>query len=507
MGNNKRVRFGMSSKGRTRDFGSCNDGSNPSIPATRLIVEVMHVMSKLCVLIMAAGKGTRMKSALPKVLQPVLDSPIIDYVIVNAQSAGVSPEDIAVLVGSGGELVESHIKENFPNVKIIWQHEQLGTGHAVKSALEWWRNYDSLVVLNGDLPLMKPDSLRKLISSAGKNDCTVITFEAENPGAYGRIIRGENSVSIIEYKDASAEQREIHEVNAGCYAFKVQSLLRIIDSITNNNSQHEYYITDALGLMNEAGMTTGAFIMPESEMQGVNTLAELARVSRILRDEFLDIYMRNGVRIVDPETVYLGADVIISPGVTIMPNVQIWGRSKIGAGSVIGSGSILTNAVIGENVHVIAYAVIENSTLKDNTKAGPFCYIRDNTVLEAGAFAGKFVELKNSHIGEGSKVPHLSYMGDATLGHDVNIGAGSITCNYDGVNKNKTVIGDNCFIGSSTMFVAPAEVGDNSTTAAGSVITQRVPENSLGVGRARQKNIEGWSLRSHNHSKTTEGVK
>ena len=220
------------------------------------------------------------------------------------------------------------------------------------------------------------------------------------------------------------------------------------------------------------------------------------------------MYMRNGVRILDPETVYVGSDVIISPGVTIMPNVQIWGNSKIGAGSVIGSGSILTNAVIGENVHVIAYAVIENSTLKDNAKAGPFCYIRDNTVLEAGAFAGKFVEIKNSHIGEGSKVPHLSYMGDATLGHNVNIGAGSITCNYDGVNKNSTVIGNNCFIGSNTMFVAPAEVGDNATTAAGSVITQKVPENSLGVGRARQKNIEGWSLYSnHHHKTTTEGEK
>ena len=186
-------------------------------------------MDNLCVLIMAAGKGTRMKSAIPKVLQPVLDSPIIDHVIRNAKSAGVSPENMAVLVGSGGEEVESYITTKFPDVKILWQHEQLGTGHAVKSAREWWRNYDSLVVLNGDVPLMRPESLRELISSSGKNDCTVITFEAENPGAYGRIIRGENSVSIIEYKDASQEQRKIREVNAGCYAFRVKSLLSIID--------------------------------------------------------------------------------------------------------------------------------------------------------------------------------------------------------------------------------------------------------------------------------------
>ena len=464
-------------------------------------------MDNLCVLIMAAGKGTRMKSAIPKVLQPVLDSPIIDYVIRNVQSAGVSPENMAVLVGSGGEEVESYITKNFPDVKILWQHEQLGTGHAVKSAREWWRNYDSLIVLNGDVPLMRPESLRELISSAGKNDCTVITFEAENPGAYGRIIRGENSVSIIEYKDASQEQRKIREVNAGCYAFRVKSLLSIIDSINSNNAQKEYYITDALGLMNDAGMSTGAFILPEEEMQGVNTQAELAHVSNVMRREILAGWLGEGVRILDPETVYIGADVVLMPDVTIMPNVQIWGKSIIGEGSYIGSGSIITRSIIGSNVTITAYAVIENSILKDNSKAGPFCYIRDNTVLEEGAFAGKFVELKNSHIGEGSKVPHLSYMGDATLGHDVNIGAGSITCNYDGEKKHKTVIGNNCFIGSNTMFVAPAEVEDGAATAAGSVITQKVPENSLGVGRARQKNIADWSLRNHHHQTTTEGEK
>ena len=391
-------------------------------------------MNTLCVLIMAAGKGTRMKSAVPKVLQPVLDSPIIDYVIRNVQSAGVPPENIAVLAGSGGEKVEAHVTDNFPHVKILWQHEQLGTGHAVKSAKDFWKDYDSLVVLNGDLPLMKPDSLRGLITSAGENDCTVITFEAENPGAYGRIIRGKSSVSIVEYKDASPEQREIHEVNAGCYVFRVQSLLQVIDSLTDNNSQHEYYITDALGLMNDAGMSTGALVMPEREMQGVNSQAELSQASRDMRREILTRWMSEGVRIADPETVYIGVGVELSQDVSIMPNVQIWGKSRIGRGSVIGSGSILTNAEIGANVNIAAYAVIENSTLHDNAKAGPFCYIRDNTVLEAGAFAGKFVELKNSHIGEGSKVPHLSYMGDATLGHDVNIGAGSITCNYDGVN-------------------------------------------------------------------------
>ena len=455
-------------------------------------------MKDLCVLIMAAGKGTRMKSAVPKVLQPILDRPIIDYVINNSLSAGVSREDICVLVGSGGELVESHLRNTFPDIKILWQHEQLGTGHAVKTALEFWQDYENLIVLNGDVPLMKPDSLKNLISASKQNDCTVITFMAENPGSYGRILHDRHKISIIEFKDANEEQRKIHEVNAGCYAFKVESLKKIINLIKNDNAQKEYYLTDALGLMNENNLSTGAFILPEEETQGINTQSELAKASKVMRERILTRWLNEGVRILDPETVYISPDSELSSDVVIMPNVQIWGKSKISKGVHIGSGSILKNAVIHENVNIIAYAFIENSELKENSKAGPFCYIRDNSCLEKNSFAGKFVELKNSRIGENSKVPHLSYFGDATLGHDVNIGAGSITCNYDGVHKNKTFIGDNCFIGSDTMFVAPVEVENNAATAAGSVITQKIPENALGVGRARQTNIKDWSLNYKN---------
>ena len=454
-------------------------------------------MKSLCVLIMAAGKGTRMKSALPKVLQPILDRPIIDYVISTALKTGVAPEDIGVLVGSGGELVEEHIKKNFPSVNVLWQHEQLGTGHAVKSARDWWKNYDSLLVLNGDVPLMTPESLTELASCCEKHDCTVISFIANYPNHYGRIIRAENSVSIVEYKDASEEQRAVAEVNAGCYAFRVKSLNEIIDSITNNNAQHEYYITDALGLMNQRGMHTGAFALPEEDMQGVNTHAELAHVTAVMRGRILAHWMTEGVRILDPDSVYVGAEAEIARDVVLMPGVQIWGRTRIAEGCVIGTGSILTNAVLGENVKITAYAVIENSELKASSKVGAFVYIRDGSCLESRAYAGKFVELKNSHIGEGSKVPHLSYIGDAELGHNVNIGAGSITCNYDGEHKNRTRIGNNCFVGSNTMFVAPVEIEDGATTAAGSVITQEVPANALAVGRARQTNIADWSLRKH----------
>ena len=470
-------------------------------------------MNSLCVLIMAAGKGTRMRSATPKVLQPILDKPIVDYVISNALSAEIPQENICVLVGSGGKAVEEHLQKTFPLVKILWQHEQLGTGHAVKTAREFWSGYENLIVLNGDVPLMTTKNFQELINNINesKNDCTVITFNAKNPGAYGRIIHDpeKNSISIIEFKDATKEQRKLHEVNAGCYAFKVEALKRVIDLIKNDNAQHEYYLTDTLALMNEQGLVTGAFTLPEDEMQGVNNQSELAKATRTMQKRINTHCLDNGVRMIDPSTVYISPDAEISPDVVIMPNVQIWGHSKISEGVYIGSGSILKNAVIGKNVELVAYAFIENSELKENAKAGPFCYIRDNSCLEKKAFAGKFVELKNSHVGENSKVPHLSYMGDATLGHDVNIGAGSITCNYDGEHKNKTFIGNNCFVGSDTMFVAPVELLDGAATAAGSVITQAVPENSLGVGRARQTNIADWSLRNlHLHHKTNpEGDK
>ena len=498
----------MSSNGRTPDFGSCNDGSNPSIPAIKLLEAIKVItMNNLCILVMAAGKGTRMRSATPKVLQPILDRPIIDYVLQSVFEAGIKPENVGVLVGSGGEIVEQHLRKNFPSeLNILWQHEQLGTGHAVKSAREFWQRYDDLIVLNGDVPLIKPESLKKFLSESGLNDCTVISFNASDAKQYGRIIRNGNKIEIVEFKDASDEQRKIHEVNAGCYAFKVKSLEKVIDLIKNDNAQKEYYLPDALYLMNEKNMKTGAFIFPEDEMQGINTHGELAQATRVMRERILAKWLDLGVRMPAPESVYISPDAKLSAGTVIMPNVQIWGKSEIGENSYIGSGSILTNAKIGANVQIIAYAVIENSELKNNSKAGPFCYIRENSCLEEKAFAGKFVELKNSKIGENSKVPHLSYMGDATLGHDVNIGAGSITCNYDGEHKNKTFIGNNCFVGSDTMFVAPVELADGAATAAGSVITQAVPENSLGVGRARQTNIKDWSL-LHNHLKKAKGEK
>lgn len=450
--------------------------------------------SRLGVLVMAAGKGTRMRSALPKVLHPILDMPMLGHLLRSVRQCGQG--EIAVLVGSGGEQVEGYLR-SFPDVTVLWQREQLGTGHAVKVAREWWADFDSLLVLNGDLPLLRPETLRRLWDQYAVEPaaCTLLSFEAQNPDGYGRVIRTADGVRILEHKDASAEERQVREVNAGCYVFDVAALGQVIERVRNDNAQGEYYLPDVVALMQREGMSVRAVPMPEEEMMGVNTQAELADVGRILRDRILLGWMERGVRMLDPSAVWIGPEVELSAGVCIAPNVQIWGRTRVGPGCSIGPGCILTDAVLGQEVVLTANVIVEASELGDRAKAGPFAYIREGSCLQEGAFAGKFVELKRTTVGSRSKVPHLSYLGDAHLGKDVNIGAGTITCNYDGQLKHPTTIGDRCFVGSDTMFVAPATMGNDASTAAGSVITDPVPEGALGVGRARQRNVEGWAFR------------
>ena len=444
------------------------------------------------VLIMAAGRGTRMRSSLPKALHPILDRPMLDYLLRSVLLCDVG--EVAVLVGSGGEQVEAHLS-GLP-VRVLWQGEQLGTGHAVQSAADWWQDFETLIVLNGDLPLLRTETLRLLLGrfKEERPDCVLLSFIARDPAAYGRIVR-DGGVHIVEYRDASEEERRISEVNGGCYIFNAASLRRVIGRIGSRNAQGEYYLTDVVSLMSGEGMEVRAFPVPEEEMMGVNTQAELAGVTARMRRRILDAWMERGVRVMDPASAWVGPDVELSADVLLMPNVQIWGRSRVGEGSVIGSGSILTNAVLGRNVTLVANVLIEDSELGDCVKAGPFAYIREGCLLMERAFAGKFIELKKTVVGRGSKVPHLSYLGDARLGSGVNVGAGTITCNYDGRDKHPTEIGNGCFIGSDTMFVAPVTLGDNAATAAGSVITESVPEGALGVGRARQRNIEGWASR------------
>lgn len=450
--------------------------------------------SRLGVLVMAAGKGTRMRSELPKVLHPILDMPMLGHLLRSLLGCGA--EEVAVLVGSGGEQVEAYLR-TFPDVKVLWQREQLGTGHAVKVARGWWEGFDTLLVLNGDLPLLRPETLRAVLDRCSREpvSCTLLSFEAQDPDGYGRVIHVPGGVRIVEHKDASAAEREVREVNAGCYVFDVEALARVIDRIGNDNAQGEYYLPDAVSLMQAEEMPVRAVRMPEEEMMGVNTQAELAGVTKVMRDRILLNWMERGVRMLDPSAVWIGPEVELSPGVHVAPNVQIWGKTRVGEGCFIGPGCILTDALLGRGVVLTANVIVEASELCDGAKAGPFAYIREGSCLEECSFAGKFVELKRTTVGRNSKVPHLTYLGDARLGKHVNIGAGTITCNYDGRDKHPTTIGDRCFVGSDTMFVAPAEMGDDASTAAGSVITNPIPEGALGVGRSRQRNIEGWALR------------
>jgi bifunctional UDP-N-acetylglucosamine pyrophosphorylase/glucosamine-1-phosphate N-acetyltransferase len=301
----------------------------------------------------------------------------------------------------------------------------------------------------------------------------------------------------VEHKDAAPEQRLVREVNAGCYLFETEALSRVIGRLKNDNAQGEYYLPDVVGLMNGEGLKTEALAAEERELLGVNTQAELAAATVAVRGSLVREWMEKGVRVTDPSAVWIGPDAELSPDVCLMPGAQIWGNSVVGEGSVVGPYCVLRNARLGRRVRLIANVIVEDSELSDDAKAGPFAYIRENSLLKERAFAGKFVELKNTSVGEGSKVPHLSYLGDAVLGEGVNIGAGSVPCNYDGQNKFPTKIGDRCFVGSDTMLVAPVTLGDDSATAAGSTITADVPEGALGVGRARQRNVEDWARRKN----------
>jgi bifunctional UDP-N-acetylglucosamine pyrophosphorylase/glucosamine-1-phosphate N-acetyltransferase len=445
---------------------------------------------------MAAGKGTRMKSELPKVLHPLLDKPLLGCLLKTVFHC--NPAAVAVLVGYKGEQVRDYLRSSFPSAEVLHQAEQLGTGHAVQVSRNWWERFGHVLVLNGDLPLLTPQTLLSFVSShLGANaSCSLLSFVTSQPDGYGRIIRspaaGSDTVSIVEHKDATPEQRLVREVNAGCYLFETKALSRVIGRLKNDNAQGEYYLPDVVGLMNGEGMKTQALEAEERELLGINTQAELAAAAVAVRDALVRAWMERGVRVTDPSAVWIGLDAEFGPDVCLMPGAQVWGSSVVGEGSVVGPYCVLRNAKLGRRVRLTANVVVEDSELCDDAKAGPFAYIREGSLLKEGAFAGKFVELKKTSVGKGSKVPHLSYLGDADLGEGVNIGAGSVTCNYDGRSKFPTKIGDRCFVGSDTMMVAPVTLGDDSMTAAGSTITEDVPEGALAVGRARQKNIENW---------------
>ena len=442
--------------------------------------------------ILAAGMGTRMKSKMPKVLHTVCGKPLSKWVIDASKAAGA--DKVCAVVGHKAETV----KEVLGDVcEFALQAEQKGTGHAVMQAIDVIKNSKGeVVILNGDTPLITAETINKAIEYHKNNDnqATVITAILDDATGYGRIVRDNDGsvLKIVEQKDASEEEKKINEVNSGMYVFDAQSLVYALDKITPNNAQGEYYLTDTLEILLSAGKKIGGYAISDNdEIRGINDRVQLNEAEKIMQKRINEYHMRNGVTMRNPESVYIEDGVEIGNDTEICQNVTINSGTKIGSDCVIGSGSMLDRAVIHDGVDVLSSVILE-SEVDEGTHVGPFAYIRPNCHVGKEVKVGDFVELKNSNIDDGTKISHLTYIGDSDVGKRVNFGCGTVTCNYDGKKKYRTTIGDDCFVGCNTNFVSPINVGDGVYIAAGSTITEDIPENSLSIARARQVNKEGW---------------
>lgn len=442
--------------------------------------------------ILAAGMGTRMKSKMPKVLHKVCGKPLSKWVIDASEAAGA--DKVCAVVGHKAETV----KEVLGDVcEFALQAEQKGTGHAVMQAIDVIKNSKGeVVILNGDTPLITAETINKAIEyhKNNGNQATVITAILDDATGYGRIVRdnGGSVLKIVEQKDASKEEKKINEVNSGMYVFDAQSLVYALDKITPNNAQGEYYLTDTLEILLSAGKKIGGYAISDNdEIRGINDRVQLNEAEKIMQKRINEYHMRNGVTMRNPESVYIEDGVEIGNDTEICQNVTIKSGTKIGSDCVIGSGSMLDRAVIHDGVDVLSSVILE-SEVDEGTHVGPFAYIRPNCHVGKEVKVGDFVELKNSNIDDGTKISHLTYIGDSDVGKRVNFGCGTVTCNYDGKKKYRTTIGDDCFVGCNTNFVSPINVGDGVYIAAGSTITEDIPENSLSIARARQVNKEGW---------------
>jgi bifunctional UDP-N-acetylglucosamine pyrophosphorylase/glucosamine-1-phosphate N-acetyltransferase len=449
---------------------------------------------KTACVILAAGEGKRMKSSLPKVLHRVCGLPMLQSVV-----------DTARKLGSGGVIVVagSHIKElkeeiTGADVRFVLQRERKGTGDALKSALPEIRDCrGSVLVFNGDTPLIRPQTVRRFLSLhlKGRNAVSVLSFKAEDPSGYGRIARDDSGefVRIIEEKDADAAAKRVREVNSGVYAIESKAL-GLLGDITLNQAKGEYYLTDIAGLALRKGLRTAAFpIGHEEEFMGVNTREELLLASEVMRLGIVRAHISKGVNFIDPASVFIHPYTVIGRDTTIYPNVFIEGGTKIGRNATIYPNVRISRSIIGDHVVILDSTVIEDSIVSSGASVGPFAHIRPGSKIGEKARIGNFVELKKTLIGAGAKASHLSYLGDAKIGSNVNIGAGTITCNYDGKNKHLTVIEDSVFIGSDTQLIAPVKVGRGAYVGAGSTITKDVPSGSLAVSRTEQRNIPGWA--------------
>lgn len=445
----------------------------------------------LAVVILAAGKGTRMRSALPKVLHRLSGTPMVTHV-ANAARA-LSPNTISIVYGHGGEAVQAAL----PASDLSWaeQAEQLGTGHAVAQALPQVQDDDKVLILYGDVPLIQPDTLRRCLAQVDDDSLCLLTLSMEDPSGYGRILRGEDGMvaGIVEQKDASMEQLCITEVNTGILACPRAFLDEALPKLSSDNAQGEYYLTDVIAMASKRGMLVNS-VQPDQawEVDGVNDRVQLSRLERIHQRQLAERLMRDGVSLRDPARLDVRGQVETGQDVSIDVNVILEGKVSLGEGVQIGPNCVIRDATIGADTRVEANSVIEEAQVASGCQIGPFARLRPGTQLAEGAKAGNFVEIKKSRIGAGSKVNHLTYIGDASIGADVNVGAGTITCNYDGVNKFQTEIGDGVFIGSNSSLVAPLTLGANATIGAGSVITSQVDAEQLAVARGKQRNIDGW---------------
>lgn len=449
-------------------------------------------MSK-CAIILAGGKGTRMKTDLPKVMCEVLFEPMISHVIKAVKNAGC--ENICVITGHKHELVEAALPAD---VETAFQSERLGTGHAVMMARDFIHRHehDDILILNGDGPLMDAETINKAFDyhKENGNAITLISAIVDDTNGIGHIKRDENGtlLRIVEHKDANEEEKKIRESNAGCYWFKGDMLLYALDRITNNNVQHEYYLTDSLEILIQKGCNVGAYVVENAEVTlGANDRKQLNQLNNIMKRGILDRHMINGVNIPSTDGVLIGTDVVIGNDTTIFPNTILVGKTTIGNGCVIGPNTYIKDSAVGSHV-TLDNTKLTDSTVKDGADAGPFAHIRGGSVIEENVHLGNFVEVKNSTVGTGTKCAHLTYVGDADVGEHVNFGCGCVTANFDGVKKYRCKIGDHAFLGCNTNLIAPVEIGERAVTAAGSTITNDVPNDALAIARARQVNKENY---------------
>ncbi|WP_293266923.1 bifunctional UDP-N-acetylglucosamine diphosphorylase/glucosamine-1-phosphate N-acetyltransferase GlmU [Neptunomonas sp.] len=443
------------------------------------------------IVILAAGQGSRMKSSLPKVLHAVAGKPMVKHVLDQARN--IEQAKLHVVIGHGAELLETALDGE--QLTFSLQKEQLGTGHAVAQALPNVDPEGITLILYGDVPLTRSETMQQLVNSATKGHLGLLTVHLQNPAGYGRIIRNDANkvIAIVEQKDASQEQLKVTEVNTGIMAVPTKLLLEWLPKLSSNNAQGEYYLTDIIAMASEQDVSIETqHPACEQEVQGVNNRVQLAELERWHQLQQAETLMLNGATLADPSRVDVRGNVSVAGDVIIDVNVVFEGDVVLGHGVLIEPNCIIKNATIGDNTHIRANSVIEDSTIAANCDVGPFARIRPGTQLAAGAKVGNFVEIKKAIVGEGSKINHLSYVGDAVIGKNTNIGAGTITCNYDGVNKSLTEIGDQVFIGSNTALVAPIKVGSGATVGAGSIITKEVTENQLAVARGKQTNLSNW---------------